>query len=449
MSHPSGDIRLATGRATAIIAIVGGLLAFALRFYFVTHAQVLQSVDEESVRADAAQYYHYAWNLVHRGAFSIAQPSAFTALPDSFRDPGYPIFLAMLMQLTGSFGAFYAFVLIAQATLGAATVSILTVAARPYLPQAGLIAAAVLMAVWPHSVSIPAYMLTETLVGFLCAAALLATSRASRNCQLSTWAFVGVLWSLAAMSNAVLLPLATVLAIVLRLRRQIDRRAALALALASLVLPVAWGIRSTTLPPGASSTGRAVTNFVQGSWPTYHDAFQLAGQGDIDGIHHLQWMQYEMDLLQKDPEAGLHLMFGRMSQRPMTHVAWYLWKPALLWAWDIRVGQGDIYVYPTRSSPFFRTGPLWPLEALCYIANPAIMMLMLVGCLVTLFRKNGTTVAWSTAVLVLFVTLVYTALQSEPRYSIPFRGMEMLLAAGGMTELVGWARNLRWPKIHP
>jgi hypothetical protein len=436
-------MRLATGRATAIIAIVGGLLALAFRFYFVTHAQVLQSVDEESVRADAAQYYHYAWNLVHRGAFSSALQSAPAALPDSFRDPGYPTFLAVLMQLTGSFDAFYAFVLIAQATLGAATVSILTAAARHYLPQAGLIAAAVLMAVWPHSVSIPAYMLTETLVGFLCAAALLANSMASRSGRLTTWVFAGALWSLAAMSNAVLLPLAAVLAIVLRLRRHIDRRAALALALASLVLPVAWGIRSTTLPPGASSTGRAVTNFVQGSWPTYHDAFQLAGQGDIDGIHHLQWMQYEMDVLQKDPNAGLHLMLDRMSQRPMAHVAWYLWKPALLWAWDIRVGQGDIYVYPTRNSPFFRTGPLWPLEALCYVANPVIMVLMMVGIALSLLRRHSAGVATAAAVTVLFVTLVYSVLQSEPRYSIPFRGLEMLLATGGAIGLAGWARNLR------
>jgi hypothetical protein len=32
----------------------------------------------------------------------------------------------------------------------------------------------------------------------------------------------------------------------------------------------------------------------------------------------------------------------------------------------------------------------------------------------------------------LFVTLVYSILQSEPRYSTPFRGQEMLLAMMGV-----------------
>jgi len=431
----------------AIIALASGLLALALRLYFVTHAQVLQAVDRDAFRGDASQYYHYAWNVVHRGIFSSALPSAATASPDSFRDPGYPLFLALAMKLTNSFEAFYAFVLIVQAILGAITVSLLAIAARHWLPSRSLAVAAALMAVWPHSVSIPAYMLTETATGFLCAAALVATDVASRNGKASAWAISGVIWSLAGMTNAVLLPLAAVLAAALCLRAHVDRRAALALALASLVLPVAWGIRSTTLPPGESSTSRAATNFVQGSWPTYHDAFQLAGQGDIDGIRHLQRMQVEIDALQKDPKAGLGMMLDRVSERPMAHVAWYLWKPALLWAWDIRVGQGDIYVYPTRNSPFFRTGSLWPLEAACYIANPAIMILMLLGVLHSLFRQNAPVVAKAAAILVLFITTVYSILQSEPRYSIPFRGMEMLLAIGGLVSMAGWARNL-WMKTH-
>jgi hypothetical protein len=447
MHHPCGDARTTTGRAATIIAVASGLLALALRFYFVTHAQVLQAVDRDAFRGDASQYYHYAWNIVHRGVFSSALPSTATAVPDSFRDPGYPLLLALAMKLTSSFEAFYACVLVVQAILGAITVSLLTLSARHWLPTRALAGAAVLMAVWPHSVSIPAYMLTETMTGFLCAAALVATGIASRGGQSSTWVVSGAIWSLAGMTNAVLLPLAAVLAIALWLRRHIDRRGALILALTSFVLPLAWGIRSTTLPPGESSTSRAVTNFVQGSWPTYHDAFQLAGKGDIDGIHHLQWMQFEMDTLQKDPKAGAAMMLDRFSERPMAHVAWYLWKPELLWAWDIRVGQGDIYVYPTRNSPFFSTGPLWPLEAVCYIANPAIMMLMLMGIVCVALRRDASIDAGCAAGLVFFVTLVYSILQSEPRYSIPFRGMEILLATSGALGLTSWVRDL-WKKAH-
>jgi hypothetical protein len=449
MQHPFCGARLATGRTTTIIAVCAGLLALALRLYFVTHAQVLQAVNEESVRADAAQYYHYAWNLVHRGVFSSAMPSASAATPDSFRDPGYPLFLALAMKLTNSFGTFYAFILLAQAALGAATVSILTVAARHWLPRWGLAAAAALMAVWPHSVSIPAYLLTETLVGFLSAVALLVTDLASRRSKTAAWGIAGVAWSLAGMTNAVLLPLAVVLAIILWLRHKVEHRAVLALALASLVLPVAWGIRSTSLPSEASSTTRAVTNLVQGSWPSYHVAYQRALKGDPEGAQQLQSMQVEMDTLQGDPSAGLSVMRARMGQHPMAYMQWYAWKPALLWAWDIRVGQGDIYIYPTRNSPFFATGTLQPLEALCYVANPAIMALMLIGVLLGLIRRNATVVSSGAAILVLFVTLIYSALQSEPRYSIPFRGMEMLLAVGGAAGLINWIGGLRRTTAQP
>jgi len=449
MQHPFGEARPATRRTTAIIAACAGLLALALRLYFVTHAQVLQAVNEESVRADAAQYYHYAWNLIHRGVFSSATPSAAIAAPDSFRDPGYPVFLATAMRLTSGFGGFYASVLLAQAVLGAATVTILTAAARYWLPTWGLASAAVLMAIWPHSVSIPAYLLTETLVGLLSAVALLLTAWASRNGKTGTWAVAGAAWSLAGMTNAVLLPLGVVLALFLWLRHKVDRRAMAALALASLVLPIAWGIRSTALPSATSSTNRAITNLVQGSWPSYHDAFQLAQKGNAESIQQLQSMQLEMDSLQQDPSAGLAMMRARMDQRPITYVAWYAWKPALLWAWDIRIGQGDVYIYPTRNSPFFAAGALRPLEALCYVANPAIMVLMFVGMLVALVRSDVPAIASVTAAFVLFVTLVYSVLQSEPRYSVPFRGVEMLLAMSGAAALVGWIRTLRLKATQP
>jgi hypothetical protein len=350
------------------------------------------------------------------------------------------------MKLTSSFDALYALVLMAQAIIGATTVSLFTLAGRGWLTRWPLAAAALLMAVWPHSVAIPAYLLTETLVGFLCAAALLATETASRSIRPLLWVMAGALWSLAAMTNAVLLPFASLLAMVLWLSRRIDRRTALALAFSSLVLPFGWSVRSATLPQGASATGRAVTNFVQGSWPTYHDAIQLAAQGDDDGQHHLQWMQYEMDTLQKDPAAGLVLMRDRMAQKPMAHITWYLWKPALLWAWNIRVGFGDVYVYPTRNSPFFTTGPLWPLEATCYIADPVLALLMLAGVIAALLRRDATVVAKVAAVLAIFVTFVYSILQSEPRYSIPFRGFEMLLAVGGSVAIAAWARDRRISK---
>jgi hypothetical protein len=423
-----------------LIAVLGGLLALLLRWYFVTHAQVLQDVNQEHIRGDAVQYYRYAWNLVHRGVFSSASPASPEALPNSFRDPGYPLLMAGAMAVTRNFSAFYAAMLLTQAVLGALTVSLLVLAARRWLPRAALVTSAILMAVWPHSVSITAYLLSETLVGFLCAVALLALSWSIQRPSPGRYLLTGLAFGSAAMTNAVLIPFGVLLACVLWWRKLGHRRCAIALALASLLLPVAWGARSLTLPPSQSATSRAITNLVQGSWPTYHVAYQLAAaEGDPESMDQLRGMQYEMDLLQKDPLAGLALMRHRMSELPLPYLMWYLGKPRLLWDWDIRIGQGDIYVYATRSSPFAKGGPWALLEAVCFLLNPLLMWMALAGTIGALGQRRVVGVAC--ALLALYVTFVYSVLQSEPRYSIPFRGIEILLAAAGVVWLVRLGRR--------
>lgn len=428
-------------RAVLAIAILSTLLALGLRWYFVTHAQVLQSVDQENIRGDAVQYYRYAWNMVHRHVFSSASPGTAVAAPNSFRDPGYPLLMAGVMAATASFPAFYAVMLLLQALLGAATVGLLVLTARNWLPTPALAGAGLLMAVWPHSVSITAYLLSETLVGFLCACALLATTWASNRPSLLRYVLVGAACGAAGMTNAVLIPFGTLLALVLLWRRCIDARAVLAIAMSSLALPCAWGLRSLTLPPAPSATSRAITNLVQGSWPTYHVAYQLAAQGDKDSIDQLRGMQYEMDLLQKDPSAGVALMQHRMSELPVPYLLWYLGKPKLLWDWDIRIGQGDVYVYATRHSPFQKGGPWAPLEGGCFLLNPLIMVLALAGALTAVFGQRRDVAALACASMTVFVTFVYAVLQSEPRYSIPFRGMEILLAAWGTSWIVQMLRS--------
>lgn len=430
-------------RAGILIAVLGGVLALLLRWYFVTHAQVLQDVNQENIRGDAVQYYRYAWNMLHRGVYSSASPATAVAVPNSFRDPGYPLLMATVLAATGSFPAFYGAMLLIQAFLGALTVSFLVLAARRWLPTAGLAAAAVLMAIWPHSISITAYLLSETLVGLLCASALLALSSSAHRPSLGRYLLTGLTFGLAAMTNAVLIPFAALLAIILWWRKLAVRKLAIALALASLVLPMAWGLRSLTLPPSTSATSRAITNLVQGSWPTYHVAYQLAAtEGDPESMDQLRGMQYEMDLLQKDPLAGLALMGHRMSELPLPYLRWYLGKPKLLWDWDIRIGQGDIYVYATRSSPFEKGGPWTPVEAFCFLVNPLLMLLALIGVVSALARRDGMT-GLTCAVLALYVTLIYSVLQSEPRYSIPFRGIEILLAVSGVFWLAGLLHEQR------
>jgi 4-amino-4-deoxy-L-arabinose transferase-like glycosyltransferase len=419
-----------------ILLLAGiGLLAFILRWYYVTHAIV-----DTPVRGDAIEYYCYAWNLIHHGVFSLARPDAAQVVSDSFRDPGYPVFLAAWIGALGAFAEWYPRLLIGQALLGAVTVVLLMSAARHWLPTRWIAGTGVLMAIWPHSITIAGYILSETLFGFLCALALCMLGVALRRSRTWSMAVAGLLFGVAALTNAVAIPLAPVLALLLWLHKLVPARMSAALALAALLLPFAWGLRSAHVD-GASSGRRAAMNLVQGSWPEYHGSlYRNAMYQDAQAKRNLERIGGEYQLFRESPSKGLGAMARRMSTEPGRYILWYLGKPMLLWDWSIRVGVGDIYVYPTPYSPFYDQPLLRVLVALCHALNPLLMPLMLVGCIaIWLRRRQINAMAMVMLGTAVFVTAIYSVLQAEPRYSIPFRGIELLLAAYGVWQAVGFA----------
>ena len=102
------------------------------------------------------------------------------------------------------------------------------------------------------------------------------------------------------------------------------------------------------------------------------------------------------------------------------------------------MGQGDIYVYPTAHSPFNENPAMRVLVSVCQAINPLIMLFALAGLALAIRRCARNAVGFSVAVMAAYVTFVYAALQAEPRYSIPFRGFECLLAAYAADVLAGW-----------
>ena len=430
MKAPTGMTRPSSRAWMPLLAGIG-LLAFVLRWYYVTHAIV-----DSPIRGDAIEYYSYAWNLLHHGVFSLAKPNAAQVVSDSFRDPGYPLFLAAWIGVLDEFPAWYLSLLIGQAALGALTVVLLMGAARDWLPMRWIAGAGVLMAIWPHSITINGYVLSETLFGFLLALALYVLSVALRRS--STWlmAIGGMVFGMAALTNAVAIPLAPLLAVSLWLLNYVPKRLLATLALAAMLLPFCWMLRNAHVG-GASSGGRAAMNLVQGSWPEYHDSFyRNAMYGDAQARQNLENMSAEYRLVQEHPAQGLGAMARRMSAAPGRYIGWYLSKPVLLWDWSIRVGIGDIYVYPTPYSPFYDKPLLRVIVALCHALNPVLMLFMLTGCIAAwLRRRQAEPMVVVMLATTMFVTLVYALLQAEPRYSIPFRGIELLLATYGAWQL--------------
>lgn len=421
------------------------LLALGLRWYYVSTTLVI-----EPLRGDATQYFSYAWNLVHHGVYAGDHPGSIAIVPSNFRDPGYPLFLAVLMKFFGNQSTWYATVLLSQAVLGALTVPMTMQLGRRWLSRPWAAGAGVLLAVWPHNIAITSNLLSETLFGFLGVGAVLVCIRSCEHRTVGGAVIAGLCFGAAALTNAVLLPFGVLLALFLGWRRLITRRLVVALFVGALVLPGAWAIRNLNLPAqaaGQTSGDRALMNLVQGSWPAYHSAWQEMIHHNPDGNRTLAKIGAEYDLLRTSPRAGARAILQRLSQHPWDSLAWYmLKKPWVLWDWKIRIGQNDIYVFPAANSPFNTQPTMRALEAICYTINPLLAALALACLLVVVVKflrhrgkpTQGSAALGAVLLLLVYVTLVYSILQTDPRYAIPFRAFEMLLAMTSCSAIAIW-----------
>jgi hypothetical protein len=213
-----------------------------------------------------------------------------------------------------------------------------------------------------------------------------------------------------------------------------------------MALPAAWAARNAHIVEPTHQTSRILQNFVQGSWPLYHRAYisrdvnPVAKKilADIDG---------ETLLLDLDPMSGTRRIAQRVGERPWHYLRWYaLDKVYLLWDWDIRIGQGDIYIFPTENSPFERSRLWMNIKFAMRWLNPGIFGTAILFALVMVYRtvKDVRSASPSALILSLFffyVTGLHTVLQAEPRYSIPYRPVEILLALGFISVLIARVRR--------
>jgi len=424
------------------------LLALALRVYYVNTTVVVSPL-----RGDAGQYSLYAWNLAHHGTFAKDIPGATSVTPDNYRDPGYPLFLAGCLKILGDGTAWYSAILLSQALLGALTVTLVTQLGRYWLSPRWAAAAGLLMAVWPHNITIGGYLLSETLFGFLCAVGMLLCAVACRKKSYWQAAFAGIILGCASLTNAMLSPFALLLGGFLAWRRLAPRGICVVLAISSLLLPGVWAIRNTQIAngiAGSSSKDRALQNLVEGSWPDFQSAWRdsIFGSDAMKAAARIKLHTVDMEYLslRTSPWAGARAMMQRLGQQPWQYAAWYLFeKPYSLWSWDIQIGQGDIYPFPVVNAPFQKQPAWMALGAICHGLNPLLIFLALASVLFTLSKPDPNdghdrTMLVVAISLMSFVTLIYSILQAEPRYSIPFRPYEMLLA---MTALSGFASQWR------
>ena len=451
-SAPRTSARRFAWLSTAIV-----LLALALRVFYVFDAEV-----KIPIRGDSNDYVLYAWNLDTAGTFSSTLPGSGPVAADSYRGPGYPLLLAGAMRLAGDTRLvlreadrgrlemafepprWITIAYLLQAVCGALGVLVVILLARFWLPRGAALAAGLLLALWPHAIVFCATLLSETLFGTLLLLAVLLLAAAEQSRRAGLAALAGATFACAYLVNPIIALFPLLAAWLLAWRGA--RRCALVLLALFALGPLGWGLRNASLPaPTHGALQRAEQNFVQGSWPQFLLALATRFDNDISAQIVAAEGEEERTFL-ADRDAGFAAMHARMALDPAYYTRWYLLdKPFLLWDWGIRIGAGDIYFLETTHSPFERIAMLRGMRAFFAAANPWLFLLALAAalpCLVAGWRLRVPFALGASAWLVAYVTAMHDVLQAEPRYSIPYRAFEVLLALSALAWIARWLHGV-------
>lgn len=413
-------------------AVLVGLLtavALALRLWFVS-----ASIVDRPLRADAAQYVQYAANLEAHGTFSLS--TDVPPRPDAVRSPGYPAFLVAVRALAGA--RWYEAVRIAQAILGALLVLLTYRLARAVLPFGAALGAAAWIAASPHLIAASGYLLTEALTATLSTTAFLLFAATLRRPGAPRGVATGLAFGAAALVNEVIAPLPLLLAWLLR--KNLGARAALALAVAAALPSAAWQLRNATTDLAATAQTRAVATLSHGSYPDLATANP----------------EYRHEPYREDPEqpafgaswSGFWRVWRRrVAAEPGHYARWYLLdKPRWLWQWEVVQGPGDVYVYQVTGDILRDQPVVAAVAAIERWSHPGFVAACLVGGLLAFVRRcRGASplaalraAAWTLA----WFTAVYTLFLPDPRYLVPVRPLQAVLAATPFAWLLAaWRRR--------
>jgi len=387
------------------------------------------NLNDAPIHADAREYIKYGYNLVYKNLYSMDFPSQ-NPKPDAYRSPGYPVLIALSMRLSDGLN-FIPVMLYIQAILGTLTVILTYLLAKHFISNTFSLVAALLVGLSPHLVTMSGYLLTETLTCFLVIAALLSYNLASERGSLFLFALAGLLFGWGYMTNETLLFLPFILGFISVFKSirppVLDRKYLVPVAFflsIFCIFPSAWITRSFLTVPKDAMTGynRAVQTMSHGAYPGFvHETIEK------------KYYPYLEDPLQ--PQFGssignfAKILWQRARQRPLRYLSWYiLEKPYYFWNWDILQGQGDVFIYPVKTSIYHESLIANIKKAVMKNLHSIILLLSLLGIPLLfmrhLFRDRVSALRELPLTLYgtcLYFTILFAVFAPWPRYSIMLR----------------------------
>jgi len=407
---------------------------------YLRYLAVQYSIVDSPVRADAQDYYSYAVNMREWGVYSNEYEASVHPKPDSLRSPGFPTFAYIFYNSNQDL--FIKNILVAQTILQVISFTFLFfILYRFYGAFVSLITGWFLWT-FPHFVNINIYFLSESLftslLAFLIGGAIL--SHFSERKETFYYICFSLLLGLAILVRPTLQYFPLFFFIVLIFYHRKITRMSVVFLIISLLPMLLWGGRNILVVGQWSDQTLMINGLYHGSFPwfMYHNIPESFG------------FPYHFDPQASEVYQGvgrtLEIIFERFVADPWNYLSWYLFgKQFFLWQWSIIAGQGDIFIYPTLTSPYYGE----KISLFTYSVNKVVHLFWLIVAfagLTVIVKKFLKRETLSFALIVISAIFLYTILihiivAPFPRYGIPFKIPAMIIFAITFSEIIKWVKR--------
>jgi 4-amino-4-deoxy-L-arabinose transferase-like glycosyltransferase len=423
------------------------LLAFAawVQLSVVRHTEVIAPL-----RADAAEYFSYAWNLEHNGNYSRVATWLYPEqqpVPDALRTPGYPLFLRFATRPEVSAG-WLKRVATWQAVMGVFSVLLTWLLARRMVRAELAWIAAFLVAIDPWIVTTSVFVLSESLYTLLLLGCVLLTLLAGRAKKgLGAMALVtGLAWGACALVRpaTLYLPMLFLLATLLLPSLARWRKAALLGLLGFSIAWAPWMLRNQDPELARTSGHLMIASLAHGSYPD----FRYEDRPESEGF------PYRFDPLYPQSVRSLSSVLGYIGARartePLRYARWYLLGKPYFFLSQRDEQQLGMAIYPLARTPWYYDFRFHLMAVVSSVLHWPLMLLGLCAIVLLAFRAGllglapeQLAAARLVASVVAYAVAVHMIVAPFPRYGVPFRPLLFMLA---MVSLAAAWRHLRRPR---
>lgn len=398
-------------------------------------------VASPALRADALQYVNMAINIGNYGIFADGLKNGSLEVN---RLPGYPLLLSVVWKLSNNnIAYFYQNALLLNVVLGVLSVLLMYLICYKHFNQAVAVILSILVALYPHLLSLEGYVLTESIFTFELLLLVWLIQKAAMTSSRKMWVLIGAVIGYSLLTRPAFILFLPFLAMFLLLSNSkwFESKMLLTFGLLGCVLITApWAIYTASKGIPFSGTKKDSGTLTEGFYPN------LVYKNPI--YYGFPYRDPESPDIHYDTKKALAQLWEWTKQEPVKYFSWFLvGKPITLWQWNIIQGEGNVFIYPVKSSPFKDNLAFKAICALYRFLHPVMVILMFIGAGLAIFRRNSLLEISLAAVIVYFV-LIHMIFVSLPRYSVPLRPLMLILDVSALQYLLSAQFRQQLQSLH-